>query len=474
MPTNRFKERKEQKKWKLRPQFRKADWFDRLLDNEFLTPEVQEDEQSRVLGQIIEFAVAEVPYYRDLFASEGLKPKDIESPRDLPRIPILTRKDVREQMRRLLPSKLPRGESIGRPTESSGSTGNPLQVVHSTRSRRMFALLKQRECRWFGFNPKGVMGWIRTPETLARRPQDDPPGPGETARLETWPAVGRYFKTGPYVGFSAVNRLWKQADWVARLGPNYLLCGSPALEHLALTFQDRKRPANLKGYLAISDVLTPGMRKRIEDTFGAPVSRNYGVNEIGIVAARCPEGGRYHIHTEHCLVEVVDDDGVQCAPGEIGHVLVTTVTNYAMPLIRYDTGDMALTAEGPCPCGRTLPSFERIVGRHKHMSVLPAGTLELADQLRAGIEQMPFELAGQMRQYQLHHDRAENFELRVVCETAPPSKFFKRCKDIWRAAEGAAGHDLRIAVVDEIPRAPSGKFVKFNSEFYYPDRAAID
>ncbi|MDP6591413.1 MAG: hypothetical protein QF449_03710 [Alphaproteobacteria bacterium] len=61
----------------------------------------------------------------------------------------------------------------------------------------------------------------------------------------------------------------------------------------------------------------------MEKMFGAPINLGYGLNEIGIVAACCPEAGRYHIHDEHCLVEIVDDDNQPVASGEFGRILVT-------------------------------------------------------------------------------------------------------------------------------------------------------
>jgi phenylacetate-CoA ligase len=60
--------------------------------------------------------------------------------------------------------------------------------------------------------------------------------------------------------------------------------------------------------------------------------------------------------------EILDDADRPCAPGEVGRVVVSTLHNYAMPLFRYDLGDLAEVGP-PCECGRTLPVLNRIVGR---------------------------------------------------------------------------------------------------------------
>jgi phenylacetate-CoA ligase len=72
------------------------------------------------------------------------------------------------------------------------------------------------------------------------------------------------------------------------------------------------------------------------------------------------------------LVEILDDQGKPCAPGEIGRVVVTTLHNFAMPLIRYALSDYAEVGE-PCDCGRGLPVLTRILGRSRNMFALPDG-----------------------------------------------------------------------------------------------------
>src|SRR5262245_47593027 len=109
------------------------------------------------------------------------------------------------------------------------------------------------------------------------------------------------------------------------------------------------------------------MRRHIEATIGAPVEQGYGLNEIGVVATRC-SAGRYHVHIDHCHVEILDDDGEPCPPGESGRLIVTGVRNLAMPLIRYDTGDIATSVPGPCSCGLTLPAFGDLVGRYSRIA----------------------------------------------------------------------------------------------------------
>jgi len=73
------------------------------------------------------------------------------------------------------------------------------------------------------------------------------------------------------------------------------------------------------------------------------------------------------MNAEHVFLEIVDEAGREVAPGEMGRVLVTTLENYLMPLVRYQIGDYAIAAEGSCSCGRTLPLIGRILGRQMNL-----------------------------------------------------------------------------------------------------------
>jgi len=178
------------------------------------------------------------------------------------------------------------------------------------------------------------------------------------------------------------------------------------------------------------------------------------------------------VHTEHCLVEIVDPEGHAVAPGNSGRLLVTALSNLAMPLIRYDSGDLAVQPADPCPCGRTLPSFTGLVGRYVNFSALPAGTLHCVMAVREALEQAPIAITQGMRQYQLQQSKDGTIELRVVARQQLTAEF--------RAYVGAAfdavapGSSLRFRVVQwpEIAPGPGGKFQDFVSD-YFPEHVAV-
>jgi phenylacetate-CoA ligase len=88
---------------------------------------------------------------------------------------------------------------------------------------------------------------------------------------------------------------------------------------------------------------------------------------------QCPHSENYHVQSENLLVEILDEAGQPCRPGETGRVVITTLHNFATPLIRYEIGDYAEVGEA-CACGRGLPVLKRIMGRYRNLLTLPDGT----------------------------------------------------------------------------------------------------
>ena len=116
----------------------------------------------------------------------------------------------------------------------------------------------------------------------------------------------------------------------------------------------------------VAEYLAPEVARAAKETFGARVADILTSSEAGPIAIQCAENGLYHIQSERVLAEVLDLDGRPVAPGEIGEVTVTPFYNYAMPLVRYRSGDFVVNG-GPCPCGRSLPTIACFAGRREHM-----------------------------------------------------------------------------------------------------------
>ena len=435
--------------------------YDVLLEREFEDPERRLARNMQTLSKMLRFASVHVPFYRELFKQIGADPND---PDVFSKLPILRKLDLRDNESAFHAERLLEGEKVGSEAKSTGTTGMPVRIRHTLRSDRMFALLKQREYRWFRFDPGGTLALIRPPRTLVKHPDGSLLAEGEEIRLGSWPGIGQDFSTGPAMAFSILNPPEHQITWLRHILPDHLLVYAATLEHLAFTAGDQPPCKSLKGVLAIAEQLTPDMRAHVERSFGVPIDQNYGLNEIGLVAGRC-EAGRYHVHSEHCLVEIVRDDGSAAAPGETGRLVVTGLSNLAMPLIRYDADDLARAVDGPCACGRTLPSFGDIVGRYSRLAFLPERSFAMLEAVRATILKMPPDEIRNLRQFQLHQFRDGHFELRLLVHAPLPDIFAEQVKTAWVTAVRSSEQVLLLRYVDAIERSPGGKYQVFTSDF---------
>jgi phenylacetate-CoA ligase len=171
------------------------------------------------------------------------------------------------------------------------------------------------------------------------------------------------------------------------------------------------------------------------------------------------------VHSEHCLVEIVGADGRAVAAGETGRLIVTGLSNLAMPLLRYDADDLAVAADGPCPCGRTLPSFADIVGRFSQFASLPGRSFVMFETMRLAIQKAPAEQTRDLRQFQLHQFRDGRYELRLLARARLPDVFAQHVQHEWAKAAPSPNSSLTLRYVDAIERGAGGKYQAFSSDF---------
>jgi phenylacetate-CoA ligase len=463
--TDFQREYEEQQRWKLLPAAaRFSDFYADLLENEFRPPEELESRISAMLRRTLQHTANTVPWYRAWSERSGVELTTLGSRDDLPALPVLSKHDLTEAGESLLATSIPSGNKRFGWFASSGTTGKPARVMHCSRSNGMFSLLVQRQHRWFRYDPMLRMATIRIASQNGRREDGSLLPMGESLEASAWRYSGQFFQTGPQAYFNVENPVEVQLEWLKAIRPAYLQSYSESLEHLAFACDGKWPVPEIQKVAAISEQLTPSMRSHIERTMSVSVVQSYGLNEIGLVAIRC-EAGRYHWHVEHCIVEILDQDGNPCLPGQRGRIVVTALRNFAMPLLRYDTGDIAEAVIGPCGCGRTLPAFGEISGRYSRIAFLPEATLMKVGGIRTILEEMPADIARNLRQFQVHQTRDGNFELRLLSAGPLNPLFHPLVRQHWEVVQKQAAQSLSIVEVSSISRSPGGKFQDFTSDF---------
>jgi phenylacetate-CoA ligase len=164
------------------------------------------------------------------------------------------------------------------------------------------------------------------------------------------------------------------------------------------------------------------------------------------------------LNAEHVLVELVDDVGRQVAPGEMGRVLITTMDNNLMPLVRYDLGDYAIAANGTCRCGRTLPLLGPIVGRKFNLFRSAEGRL-----FSPALLFDPIRLNPEIKQFQLVQRAANSYHVRYVADAAISDGTESGIRQEFHQILGAPVA-VRFERVPEIARSKGGKLMAALSE----------
>ncbi|MGD9874738.1 MAG: phenylacetate--CoA ligase family protein [Kiritimatiellia bacterium] len=205
----------------------------------------------------------------------------------------------------------------------------------------------------------------------------------------------------------------------------------------------------LKSIIASAEVLAPDMRRTIESVFGKPVYDRYGSREFGPVAAECPAHAGMHINEMDCVLEVQSDDPCN----EPGPILITYLRNYAMPFIRYDTGDLGvLLPDGDCVCGRRTQRLARVIGRRSDMITTASGRQihgEWFTHLMYGVEGV--------RQFQLIQEGLRKYRLVLVADWNRTHLHEEGLRTKILEAVGA-DNELHFEYLQHIHPMPSGKY----------------
>ena len=144
-------------------------------------------------------------------------------------------------------------------------------------------------------------------------------------------------------------------------------CGTPSFllnigEKAAEMGVDLKNDLNLKVGFVAAEMLPESLRISLEEKFGMIIRQTYGTADVGCLGYECMKKSGMHIPDDK-IVEIVDPDtGKQLGPGKTGEIVATSF-NKVYPLIRFGTGDLSIVTETPCPCGRTSPRLIKILGR---------------------------------------------------------------------------------------------------------------
>jgi len=426
-------------------QFEQSQWW---------SPETLLAQQLAQLRSVLSHAAATVPYYRERFAAAAVQPDAIDSAEAFRRVPILTRATIQEAGLALRSTAVPDDHGTLNEVRTSGSTGQPVRTVGTGVTRFFWQAFTLREHLWQQRDLGAKLATIRT--------EGNELGP-EGRSYQGWgPSTDGCYHAGPSAVLGLHSAVDVQARWLLQQDPDYLLTHPTNLRALARYFQEQGlRLPRLRQVRSFGETLSEEVRQICAEVWGVPVADVYSSQEVGYIALQCPLHTHYHVQGEGVYVEVLDAQGRPCAPGEIGRVVVSTLHNFAAPLIRYAIGDYAEVG-APCACGRGLPVLARILGRERNMLTLPDGR-----QLWPSFPSKYWDDIAPIRQLQLVQQDLHTLEARLVTDAPLSAEQETRLRDFFQTRFGYT-FSITITRLDAFERAPNSKFEDFISRVSMP------
>lgn len=397
--------------------------------------------QKERLRDILHQAYHHVPHYRRIFDELGLVPGDICGFHDLERLPILRRRQIADAPQSFYADNIP--THLWLSTSSGGTTGPAITTYWDYRGRDLAVGVLMRGARWAGLQPGEPCAIPYGIPPLPLRRRD-----AWRLKLNCWARNVLVTHTLP----AAAEGVRRTLAEISAFHAKQIYACPSFLEEMAFAAPDVCGSLKLRGILTTGEMLFPHQRSVIEAAFRCPVYDRYGSAEVDTVSQECgAQHGLQHISAETCWVEIVDPDGRPVRPGDTGEIVVTSLVNRAMPLLRYALGDMGRLEEAPCPCGRTLPLMRIIEGRMHDRIVDTEGR-----SIPGGFFLYLFRGLRGIREVQLVQNDPRSLLVRAVRTPELTDDTLDYCR---RAITGALGRGSRVRfeIVPAIERTGAGK-----------------
>jgi phenylacetate-CoA ligase len=411
-------------------------WLADYERDQWLAPEQVRALQLERLQDLLRHCERHVPWYRRRWRELGIRAADIRSLDDYARLPVLGKDEIREHFDEF---KADGWHDRLLYKATGGSTGQPLRFGYTRESNE-----RRTAVMWRGYGWAGARMGRRTLFLWGG-------AVGEPQRLHQLKEriYHAAFARRMLNSFHMTDaNLGEYADAIDAYRPEVIVGYVGPLVRLAhWLLENRRTVARPASVLGAAEALHEFQRELIERAFGCPAYNTYGCREVMLIASECEHRHGLHVNADHLVVELHG----AATPGDSGEVLLTDLSNYGMPLLRYANGDMATAGATACPCRRGLPLLARVDGRRLDAIRTPDGRLLPGEFFPHMLKDVPG-----LRRFQLVQRQLDRLDLALVCdERFDDASMAWIRREVARVAGDRVALDCRI--VDDIPLTPSGK-----------------
>jgi phenylacetate-CoA ligase len=431
--------------WKYIKHSNVLNYYQELKTHQWNTLEENKKIQQKKLYKLIQYASQNIPYYKKVINEYNIKFSEDNIFDDLKKFPILTKEIIRNHFDELYKFR----DHSYYENSSGGSTGEPVVL----------------------YQDKDYFGWATANKILlnewAGKKIGDP-------MVKLWGSLRDILRGGQgfkgYLrqtisGITILNsdRMTEKCmyDYVQRINnikPGLILAFTNSIDELTRFIQKY----NLSIYsphavMTTAGVLHPEVRARISEVFRTKVFNRYGAAEVSDIACNCEKNQGLHLIPDIHYLEIVDDVGREIKPWKIGNIIITLLTNYTMPLVRYKIEDRGIFSKKECSCGRGLPLLEKVEGRIRDNFINKFG-----DYINGGVFIDLFYFKTNIKQCQIIQEAVDYIVINLVLIDKTKLKDMDRYfKENNQKIMKIMGHETKIKynIVDEINHSPSGKFL---------------
>ncbi|MFC1846942.1 phenylacetate--CoA ligase family protein [Chloroflexota bacterium] len=429
--------------------YRKVFWgnYAFLQESQWWSRDKLEEYQMQQLTKLLNHAYENVPYYRHIFTERGLKPKDIQDFNDLSKLPYLTKEIIRENIQDLIAQNYPKSKL--QYSTTGGSTGFPLGLyrekgVSNIQERAFMLSLCNRVGYKIGDRSVLLKSNVVHSASKGKHWEYDP--------VNKDLVLSSYHMTD--------GTLQSYLDKIREFKPAFIRAYPSTITVLArfMKENDIKSFPTVKAILCSSENLYQWQRDLLAQVFQCRVYSWYGNTEMTALAGECEKSNFYHIFPEYGFVEIIhDNDGIVTGEDGMGEIIATGLNNFACPIIRYRTMDLAVPSSAKCECGRNYPLLERIEGRLQDLVVTRDNRLVTLTALILGQSSFPIGAFSRIKQMQLVQEKKGEVTVKIVkghsYSTADEGEILSKIQ-----AGVGGGLDINFTYVDQIPRTKGGKY----------------
>ncbi len=388
---------------------------------------------------LIGHAYETVPYYHQMMKERKLSPEDFKTVSDLPKLPTLSREDIRANFERLISCKYKKWQLVKGHT--SGTTGSPLQFYWDKNTCLINNIADWRQKNWAGLK-YGDKYAVLLGRTVVPINHKKPP-----------------FWRMNYLH----NQLWLSSFHMTEQNLEYyikkledfrptVLEGYPStLFILARYLESRNQTFPVRSVLTSSETLHDIQKETIEKMFCCRVFDFYGLAERTIFATECEKHEGHHINMEYGVVEVLNDRGEPVGKGEMGRLVGTSLHNFGMPFIRYVTSDISAILSRNCSCGRALPLMADVTTKAEDIVVTRDGRF-----ISPSILTHPFKPLHNIKMSQIIQEDMDHLIIKIVPGFGYTDEDTEHLISALKQRLGPS-MNIEIQFVESIPRTSAGK-----------------